>query len=73
MGTVPDGIHEEGEEVTFTGRRVPCPNCDGATGVPLPQGSRIVDAVDAADGTSPTRCPVCDTQFDVPYTLDSDE
>lgn len=73
METTPDGGSEGPEKAAITGRMVRCPRCGRAAGVPLPRESAVVDDADDADGTSPTRCPDCDTQFEVHYALRTGE
>ncbi|WP_436930098.1 hypothetical protein [Halosimplex halobium] len=68
MTAPPDG-RRKGTTPTTTGRVVPCPDCDGATGVPLPAGSTVADGADPVDGSSPTLCPSCGLRFEVEYLL----
>ncbi len=55
----------------ITGDVVPCPNCERATGVPVPAQSAVVDDAAEADGSSTTKCPSCDRRFEVYYRLES--
>ncbi|WP_123535187.1 hypothetical protein [Halosimplex salinum] len=85
--TAPESGHRWGPDTATVGRIVSCPRCGRATGVPVPSGSRIVDeavatddavtdaadAVEAADGSSPTMCPNCDVRFAVAYEVDAPE
>lgn len=55
------------------GRTVRCPNCDGATGVPIQSDAEVTDMNEGSDGASPTICLECETQFDVHYVFLEEE
>lgn len=60
-------------ETAITGQLVPCPECQSPTGVPLPRDCSVVDDAAESDGSSPTRCPDCETGFHVHYALETAE
>ncbi|WP_436925289.1 hypothetical protein [Halosimplex amylolyticum] len=60
-------------DTAITGQMVPCPDCGRATGVPVPNGCTLVDADEAAEASSTTKCPTCDARFEVGYRFDADD
>lgn len=52
-----------------SGELAECPACNQPAGVPIPLEAEITAGTDDGDGSSPTVCPGCGTEFVVYYAF----
>lgn len=60
---------KENSSRPVSGELAECPTCNHAAGVPIPAGAEITGETGERDGSSPTICPDCDTEFVVYYAF----